>query len=776
MRSRQYIHRLSGRIKKAGTGNKAESLLLLKKHGFRVPVTFILLAGAYDDFLTDRDGTLEKVREEIASLPGLNWAIRSSTSLEDSKKYSFAGQFETFTDIKGDENILSSVEKVWESVRISQKSYYYGKSSAIKEPVKCAVIIQEMVNSELSGVSFSRNPVNHISEIIIESVEGKGEELVQRGVTPLRWRIRDKRIIDEPDHTAHREIIESVAAATARLKKLYRNDVDIEWAYDGKHIYYLQIRPVTGPGKIPVYSNRMAREMLPGQIKPLVWSVNIPMVNGTWIEILSEITGRLDVKPEELAKPFYYRAYFNMRALGEIFRQFGLSVSLLEFMLLEENSSKPKFKPGIRTVKHLFRIILFIYSKLTVESRYIAEYKRLQETSIRLREKVTTGFTLEEYPELFNTLFINGKKLTWFNIIIPVLMQYYNRKLKVRLRKHGTDYELINFNRDFPQLETMNPMFAMNRIRLLYEALPDNIKEKCSTPEKMEQVPGAENLLSEFKAFLTRFGHLSDSGNDCSVSKWEESPDTLFDMIRNSSRIPEKRELINFEDISYPPLKKRRLRKIYYRAGRFKVYREEISSLFVFGYGLFRYLFLAVGKEFAGRGIIDSADDIFYLTRAETDDIVAMIRDDNVRSFADVVQERKDEMENSRDIVLPAVIIGDHAPIVERETIKNLKGVASSSGTFRGRIKIIGGVADFNRVQEGDVVVIPFSDVSWTPVLVKAGAIISESGGMLSHCSIIAREMGIPALVSVENACSLTENITVTVDGSNGILTIHDNE
>jgi pyruvate,water dikinase len=355
-------------------------------------------------------------------------------------------------------------------------------------------------------------------------------------------------------------------------------------------------------------------------------------------------------------------------------------------------------------------------------------------------------------------------------------MQYHNRRLRVKLRKHGTDYEVINFNRDFPQLEEMNPMFAMNRIRLLYESLPDHIRQTCSTLEELKPYPEAGILLSEFKAFLTRFGHLSDSGNDCSVSKWEEYPDLLFEMIRNTSEIPENRELINFEDIRYPPLKKRRLRKIYSKAGRFKVYREEISSLFVFGYGIFRYLFLSIGKEFTERGIIDSSEDIFFLTRSETDDTVAMIRDGNTRSFVSVVQERKDEMENSRDIVLPTVIIGDHPPIIERETIKNLNGVASSSGTFRGKIKIIGGVADFKRVEEGDVLVIPFSDVSWTPVLVKAGAIISESGGMLSHCSIIAREMGIPALVSVENACSLPENITVTVDGSNGILTIHDNE
>ncbi|MDZ7633587.1 MAG: PEP-utilizing enzyme [Bacteroidales bacterium] len=86
------------------------------------------------------------------------------------------------------------------------------------------------------------------------------------------------------------------------------------------------------------------------------------------------------------------------------------------------------------------------------------------------------------------------------------------------------------------------------------------------------------------------------------------------------------------------------------------------------------------------------------------------------------------------------------------------------------------GVQDFEGVKRGDVVLIPFSDVSWTPVLVKAGAIVSETGGMLSHCSIIAREMGIPAMVSVPNACAIGSGHRVTVNGSNGILTVHDYE
>jgi pyruvate,water dikinase len=70
------------------------------------------------------------------------------------------------------------------------------------------------------------------------------------------------------------------------------------------------------------------------------------------------------------------------------------------------------------------------------------------------------------------------------------------------------------------------------------------------------------------------------------------------------------------------------------------------------------------------------------------------------------------------------------------------------------------------------VLVIPYSDVSWTPLFAKAGAVISESGGILSHCSIIAREYGIPAVVAVEGVTRIADNTRVIIDGYTGLIQI----
>jgi pyruvate,water dikinase len=183
-----------------------------------------------------------------------------------------------------------------------------------------------------------------------------------------------------------------------------------------------------------------------------------------------------------------------------------------------------------------------------------------------------------------------------------------------------------------------------------------------------------------------------------------------------------------------------------------------------------------VGKEIAGKGIIGNENDIFYLRKEELDNIIEHIGKPEMGSFHDVIKKRKIEMEETKDIVLPPVIYGEEAPMPAKDNSKNHSGTGTSSGTYTGITRVVRSSREFSAVVKGDVLLIPFSDVSWTPILARAGAIVSETGGMLSHCSIIAREMGIPALVSVPNACAIGNGLSVTVNGSNGIMTVHDYE
>lgn len=775
MITRKYISPLSDKIDKSRIGNKASSLVFLQKHKALIPRTFLVITDAYEDYRNDKDKVLTALKTEISSLPEYSYIVRSSTNIEDSDNYSYAGQFLSIPDVQhGD--LVDAVRKIYESVISIEHTDYLERAGSRHLALRCALILQKMVKPVISGVSFSRNPVNGNDEVVIEAVRGSGEDLMQKGMDPIRWRIKKGAILEGDTDSEYLKLVNSIARSTSRLRRLYSRHLDIEWVFDGSDIYFLQLRSITVEKHLDVFSNKMAQEMLPGQIKPLVWSVNIEMVNGTWIDILSRITGPLNVKPYDLARPFYYRTYFNVVELGKIFSQFGVPVESLEETFLNENKTRHTFKPGLKTLKHTFRIIRFIRTMLTFEKFFLKEYDELSAIYKSLSEKIENEFMIKEYDSFFNELMITGKRLTYLNIIIPLLMRIHNRRFSKKAARLNIDYNMVDFKPEFPELETLSPLAFIAEIHDLLDKLTPEIKEQCKTYSALSEEKGAEHIVDKFNSFIRAYGHHSDSGNDFSHPKWEEDYEYVFKMISNHEDAGNNRGRIRFRDIKYSRLRYPGFKRFYDTAGRFKIHRERISSLYIYGYGLFRKLFLMVGDELLNKGIIENRDDIFMLTRPEVESMIDGSGGRDAEDVRSMIAERKKEMKDSEDLLLPAVIYGHDAPILEKGSLKNYEGVSTSSGVYRGIARIVRKRDDFGEVNRGDVVIIPFSDVSWTPVLCKAGAIVSESGGILSHCSIIAREMGIPALVSVENACGISNNSTVTVDGSNGILTVHSHE
>lgn len=138
----------------------------------------------------------------------------------------------------------------------------------------------------------------------------------------------------------------------------------------------------------------------------------------------------------------------------------------------------------------------------------------------------------------------------------------------------------------------------------------------------------------------------------------------------------------------------------------------------------------------------------------------------------DRIARRKREIEECEHIVPPSVIYGDRPIPPSPRMGGGLRGTPTSRGYYAGPVRVVRGLQDFDKLREGDVLVVPYSDVGWTPLFTRAGAVIAESGGILSHSSIIAREYGIPAVVSVAGACQLRDDTRVTVDGYRGEVTI----
>ncbi|OGS53813.1 MAG: hypothetical protein A2Y20_03545 [Firmicutes bacterium GWF2_51_9] len=754
----QYVYSLADRSVHEKGGSKAKNLRFLLRRRFLVPAGFIVSWEALDDFSNHGDSVLNALRIELDKNidPDRLYAVRSSASVEDDILYSYAGIFRSFLEVQGIESILETVQRVWQSLESDEFMTYRKNNPNDGDPVKLSVIVQEMVPAVSSGIAFSKNPLTGLSETIIEAGRGTGEEQAAMKRDPERWIGKWGVWLQSPaDGILTDQLARLIMKNTKEIESAYGQPVDLEWAYDGKNLYFLQVRPITRLD-IPVFSNRISKEMLPGIIKPLVWSVNTRLVNQTWVDILKKLTGDDSFEPEKLTGHFYYRAYFNITVFGRVFERLGMPYEALEllFGLEQEGPEKPRMRPGIKIVFQLPRLMSFAFDFIRIEARFKTLLQTKKKRYEELVREMSQDLSDKEWLDLANRVYAETRSVAYFNIMLPMLAMMHHRMLTGMLKKEGIDARTLELSGVSIVSEKNSPHIRLNQLhQQYYEG-----KTELTDDEQ-------RRLDRDLELFLHEFGHYSDSGNDCSSIPWRETPDLIRQMIAQPTTKKSTSSFIAFDDLKLPMFHRSYLKNFYRRSSRFAVHRETISSLYTFGYGQFRRCFIGLGNRLVQQNVLERNDDVFYLYWQE---LVELVNHVEKPSQKELVLQRKRDIEHVADAMLPEMIFGfDQPPLID-EKKSSLHGIPTSLGTYTGPARILQRLVDFERLHQGDVLVIPFSDVGWTPLFAKAGAVVAESGGILSHSSIVAREYRIPAVVSVSGACRIAEGTMITVNGYTG--------
>lgn len=777
-----YIVHLSDRHLPDALGNKAGNLRRLEEKRFLVPDTYVCTWQAYLDFLREGTPVLERLQQELGRIlsPARCYAVRSSANLEDSREHSFAGQFKTFLDISGAEAVLQAVRIIWEETQSAGLRSYLEKVHGGQSELKMAVVIQEMITPVLSGVSFSKNPITGLDEIVVEAIQGSGTALVQDGVTPFRWVHKWGRWIHRPEGKDEwLDLIQEIVAQTQAAARAFKRDVDLEWVYNGQKLYWVQVRDITSAGQTELYSNRMAKELTPGMIKPLVWSVTVPIPGDSWVRLITEVIGRNKIEPGSLAKAFHYRAYHNLGVFGEIFASLGMPRESLEIVMgvAPSGTSMPKFKPGLKFLRHLPRIARFLLDKWSFGRKAAREYPLLEAEAHRIPLDPSSELDCRDLISTTDRAIDLSKRTSYNTVVSILLMQIYSALLRSRLKKTGVDYQQFDLTERLEELKRYDPGEKLAELHTEYCRLEEPLQASARLGEYAVflGLPEAHPFRRVFVEFLAQFGHLSESGGDFGTVPWRETPGLVLQLAATYQRREEaSAPKVRLEDLPLHGLGALTFKVFYQRARLFRLFREKYSSLFTYTLMLLRTYYLALGERMVRDGVLAGREDIYYLYDSEVRAWAAGGVDG--QEFHGLIAQRKDEMGHCKDAVLPEVIYGDTLPLVTLSAADKLAGTPTSRGYCTGRVKVILGLGDISRLQPGEVLVIPYSDVSWTPLFAQSCGVVSESGGMLSHSSIIAREFHIPSVVSVPNATHLLKDgDLVTVDGYKGEVIIHRN-
>jgi pyruvate,water dikinase len=813
------------------SGGKGSNLALLTQRGFPVSPGFILTAAAYRDFIAGGGGLLravnqlpfhdagllraeseklreglgrlalpaaaaEEVRAQLSRFPeGQAFSVRSSSTMEDLAGAAFAGQHATYLNCSGAEQILEKIKACFLSLWLDRAIAYRHQQGFDHALAAMAVVVQEMVQCEVAGVGFSINPVSgDLNEMLLDANFGLGESVVSgegevdhfvivrstRAVRSANIAQKSRKIVGVAGGTREiplsqeegarpclsQEQLAELAGLLLRVEASYQFPQDIEWGFAGGQLFLLQSRPITTIP--PRWTRDESAERFPNVLTPLTWD----FVESGFHRSLN-YSFRLMGFPPFRGKWFGMHGHYiygNQNAV----ELYGRRAPFLAQNLEELRAAIPKLREEFRWVQEL----------------PVAWARDLDFYLISIGKFMTEPLAHKSLGEVWGFVrAVNEHGAGYFlpNIAISITQSTLYRLLHRLLQMgFGPDQADSLFDRLLAYCETKTGMINKELFELaaMIRARPE--LEKIVQERSSREILG-QNLLDRFPEFQSRLEKfLRDHGHrevdfDAYSPTWLELPWVVLDNVRLILQTPmdqdpaakeralkirmQQAELELFQklppDVHFFFAEILRLARVYTSLDDLEHYQTTRLTLPL------RRGLRELGGRLAERGILAEAMDIFFARCAQIDQATAQDDGAGWSEFAKAVRRQKEDYLRDK-ARKPEWILGESKP-AEPASGDCLCGLAGSSGQAEGPVFLVLGPDDFAKFPKGAVLVARTTNPTWTPLFYSAAAVVTESGGPLSHGAVTAREMRIPAVMSVKESVSRLKNgQRVRVDGRQG--------
>jgi phosphohistidine swiveling domain-containing protein/glycerol-3-phosphate acyltransferase PlsY len=758
-------------------GHKAATLGQLRAWGYPVPRGYVLPAG-------DDPTALLAIAEPSPSQP---LAVRSSALDEDTSSASGAGVYQSFLNITDSEGLAAAIVRVFSSYN-SQRAIAYRQSQGLPEQ-GLAVIVQQQVPGQFSGVAFSRDPIARCGDaVVIEALPGGAEQVVSGQVTPEQYRVlvqpddlpplaeiatTDWHLSEALTLTVEGEgqvpsrLLQQVAYLARHLEVRYQGvPQDIEWTYDGDTLWLLQSRPITTLH--PLWTRKIAAEVIPGAIRPLTWSINRPLTCGVWGEIFTVVLGDRDrgLDFTATATLHHAHAYFNATLLGDIFLRMGLPAESLEFLTRGAKFSKPPLGSTLRNLPGLLRLVR---REMQLEQQFAKAHRdrfqpALQALAATPRESLTPLALLDRVETVLDLL----HPVTYFNILGP--LSFALRRALFQVPEESLDPQR---NAEIAALEDLRAI-AQDIRQVLSKPELARINDSSSLMTALAESTDGESLLQAMDHFIDRYGYLSPVGTDIAVATWRENPGPVRELLAQLVRQPPKPRTTTAAPTGKAALVQRRLDL-----------KGEINTLYNRLLAELRWSLLALATLWQEQRHLQAREDIFFLTLEEVQGLVA--EDDPTAGITwpegrRRISDRKAQYDQDRQMpAIPYLVFGNEPPsrstaVAPGATVQQkLTGIGASAGVVTGPLWVVTQLETAIAPMDAFILVVPYTDAGWAPLLAQAQGLVAEVGGRLSHGAIVAREYGIPAVMDVTNATQrLRTGQWVRLNGETGVVEVID--
>ncbi len=803
-------------------GGKGANLGELVRNGFPVPDGFVVTTDAYaavvadgrlDARITERlasgdaDGSAMRADFEAVTLPaGLRAAIagayvglgggpvavRSSATAEDLPGAAFAGQQDTYLNVVGEEAVLDAVRRCWGSLWTDRAIAYRRKRGIDSHEVRIAVVVQSMIEAESAGVMFTVNPVTgDRDQIVVDASAGLGEAVVSGLVTPdhyvldasgqiRKWSPGRREVVIRgtagggvthesgaatPDRLLTDAVLRELARMGTALARHFGRPQDIEWAYARDRVWLLQARPMTAVPPPPMRLNRRQR-----------------LLGSVLLEYLPVRPYPIDVTT--------WLPYGPAGMMAKVAESVGIRGAFEGFLPEEDGVVDrlvpPSPRPTLGVLAAPFRLARRAWrhnpSRWTEDPRFTEFLRRVRELAERA------------LPTMPWTRLIRIPREA-FSLVDPVtdLRIDYLPRAGLAVLRLLLVLRLLGRGDQMPDLIGGAPTRTEAANRAL-ESLAKRVRDNPGLsrsfaevePEQLLDVAqGDPGFHAELTAFLAEYGH-RETASPLLVTPptWGEAPETVVGLIRVLAAIPPSPASADRSDqaltglLAHPLLRGPRLRarmRRWVEAARSGVaFREDSHFYFTKPLPILRRSLLEIGRRLCDVGVLREPDEVFHL-RLEELEAIADIQQlaepdaDMLRSAVRTRSARRAELAGV-PLINPSLIFpprdGDAALV---------SGTPAGGGTATGPVCVIREAAEFAKLSSGDILVCPYTNPAWTPLFLRAAAVVVDSGSIGSHAAIVAREYGIPAVMGTAVGTTvLKDGQMVTVDGGAGQVTSAD--
>jgi pyruvate,water dikinase len=801
-------------------GGKAFRLALLAQHHFQVPPGLVLttaffeaqlrhcqfaplwagspdvavtsealawLAGALKTrplapaLLTAMEAALAETFDPALS----SFAVRSSAVDEDARDHSFAGIHLTELGVPR-AALPIAITRCWASALGEPALQYRLTHSMSIQAIKIAVLIQPMLTPTSAGVAFTLNPLTGSrAELVIEAARGGGQAVVGGTVQPALYRLANQPpdyppLEAPPDGPLSAAELAQLAGQLVHIQALLEGPQDIEWANQQNTFYVLQARPAAAPvtpaPRVDVEWTRSAfLEFLPNMPLPLSASVLEQAQSG-----VMAFFDNLGLNVEGLGIPVKLilgRPYLNLTLLKRAVIQAGLVPGGV-LPLLRHTEAERQGYPIVGNwaaawqARRAYRQVL---GCVVQPGQVVARYRRL---AANASAKLGNFSTAAPPPALLHQL---GQ-----------LEPLYRAYLEADLALTGGAAALETVGRRLLAGFTPNPAAW---VRVLAGDAPPGFDPQLQADllrlaAVVRQNPQFERRLTQsqnwaalkpeappefvepFLAALARHGSGAPYPADLGCPRYAEDPAALLSLIRDwVGGQPESG--------SGPRLGWRRgplalviksLRRLLRARG---VLAQTHGQAVAVGRGWAQ----ALGALWAGQGWVAHADDIFWLTLLEIERGI-LVGPEAGLSLAAAVQTRRDTVRVFAQTGVPFSLLESQIPLLQvggmaADSLAQsaMVGLPISPGQMQGTVQVMQSPTHYTEITKNTVLVLPSTAPEFLLLLHRAGGLIVETGGLLSHGSVIAREYGLPAVANIPQATHrLRTGDRVLIDGSTGVV------